>query len=110
MGEKIGKRKAAGKTMENSVYIEGGKTEELNDNCLIFVKYIRPQTLKIIHRTESLLSRILCITIMPQIVCNTYDNSCKNIRNGYTYHDLNQATNTFTFIAIKEILSRIRKK
>lgn len=39
--------------MENSVHIERGKTEELNDNCLIFAKYTRPQTLKIIHRTIS---------------------------------------------------------
>lgn len=43
--------------MENSVHIDGGRTEELNHNCLIFAKYMRPQTLKIMHRTESLLSK-----------------------------------------------------
>lgn len=75
--------------MENSVHIDEGRTEELNDNCLLFAKYTRPQTLKIMHRTESLLSRsLLCIEIMPQIVCNPYYNSYKNFRNELSYQNI----------------------
>lgn len=88
MGEKIGKGKQLEK-MENSVHIDEGRTEELNDNCLLFAKYTRPQTLKIMHRTESLLSRsLLCIEIMPQIVCNPYYNSYKNFRNESSYQNI----------------------
>lgn len=52
-GRENRKKENSWKKMENSVHIERGKTEELNDNCLIFAKYTRPQTLKIIHRTIS---------------------------------------------------------